>query len=168
MDYLSDSIRGMCNHYYHNVVRAVKQRNKPLSFMLLRCRKPKCVNPLLDTLSCHTVLQLFTPEHLHVVPGLFTSVRIDTSRSAGIAKCTKQEFILWISNRERPGGCESHQLERDPRLFLTTLYRLSPSDSLASDSLSLALPTYVVMYSTIAAKIRPLLADIHFLEVRSF
>ncbi|CAI5747230.1 unnamed protein product [Peronospora destructor] len=33
---------------------------------------------------------------------------------------------------------------------------------------SLALPTYVVMYSTIAAKIKPLLADIHFLETASF
>ncbi|CAI5726728.1 unnamed protein product [Peronospora effusa] len=84
-----------------------------------------------------------------------------------------QNTSMWFpdcspANRERPEGCESHQLERDPRLFLSKLYHLSPSNGLASDSLSLALPTYVVMYSTMAAKIRPLLADIRFLETASF
>ncbi|KAL4096336.1 hypothetical protein PRIC1_009696 [Phytophthora ramorum] len=83
-----------------------------------------------------------------------------------------QNVSMWFpdcspANRERTEGCESHQLERDPRHFLTKLYHLSPSDNLASD-LSPELPTYIVTYSTIAAKIRPLLTNTHFVEAASF
>ncbi|KAG6976885.1 hypothetical protein JG688_00000902 [Phytophthora aleatoria] len=81
-----------------------------------------------------------------------------------------QNVSMWFpdcspANRERTEGCESHQLERDPRHFLTKLYHL---DDVASDSLSLGLPTYVVTYSTIAARIRPLLVNTHFVEAASF
>ncbi|POM65490.1 Putative GPI mannosyltransferase, partial [Phytophthora palmivora] len=84
-----------------------------------------------------------------------------------------QNVSMWFpdcspANRERTEGCESYQLERDPRHFLTKLYHLPPSDDSVSDSSSMELPTYMVTYSTIAAKIRPLLADTHFVEVASF
>jgi hypothetical protein len=128
--------------------------------------KPGGFDPLLDSLPRYAVLQLPAPERLHVVPGLLTSVRLCLIRggetralTAHVASCFER------SNRERDEGCESQQLERDPRHSLTQRYRLSPSDGLASDP-SMELPTYVVTYSTIAAKIRPLLADSHFVEVR--
>ncbi|KAG6959526.1 hypothetical protein JG687_00008754 [Phytophthora cactorum] len=81
-----------------------------------------------------------------------------------------QNVSMWFpdcspANRERTEGCESHQLERDPRHFLTKLYHL---DDVASDSLSLGPPTYVVTYSTIAARIRPLLVNTNFVEAASF
>ncbi|CAH0481384.1 unnamed protein product [Peronospora belbahrii] len=84
-----------------------------------------------------------------------------------------QNISMWFpdcspANREQSEGCESHQLERDPGLFLTKLYDLQPSDGLTSSASTLELPTYVVTYSTIAAKIRPLLANIHFVEAASF
>ncbi|EEY68034.1 putative GPI mannosyltransferase [Phytophthora infestans T30-4] len=81
-----------------------------------------------------------------------------------------QNVSMWFpdcspANRERTEGCESHQLERDPRHFLTNLYHLN---DVVSDSSSMELPTYVVTYSTIAAKIRPLLLGTGFVEAASF
>uniref|UniRef100_M4B1R2 Uncharacterized protein n=1 Tax=Hyaloperonospora arabidopsidis (strain Emoy2) TaxID=559515 RepID=M4B1R2_HYAAE len=74
-----------------------------------------------------------------------------------------------FSNRERAEGSESYQLEHDPRRFITRLYHLLPSDSLASEPSSfMELPTYVVTYSTIGAEIRSLLADTNFVEAAAF
>ncbi|KAE9039008.1 GPI mannosyltransferase 3 [Phytophthora rubi] len=84
-----------------------------------------------------------------------------------------QNVSMWFpdcspTNRERTEGSDSQQLERDPRHFLNKLYQLPPSGSQASDPSSMKLPTYVVTYSTIAAKIKPLLAATHYVEDASF
>ncbi|KAJ8523402.1 hypothetical protein ON010_g17578 [Phytophthora cinnamomi] len=76
--------------------------------------------------------------------------------------------IVIAGNRERAEGSDSQQLERDPRHFLSNLYHLSPSDNQASDPSSMKLPTFVVTYSTIAAKIKPLLAATHYVDDASF
>eukprot|EP00644_Phytophthora_capsici_P005963 jgi/Phyca11/525233/estExt2_fgenesh1_pm.C_PHYCAscaffold_20199 len=84
-----------------------------------------------------------------------------------------QNISMWFpdcspANRERTEGCESHQLERNPRHFLSKLYHLSSSDGVVSDASSLELPNYVVTYSTIAAKIRPLLSATQYVEAAAF
>ncbi|CAI5733683.1 unnamed protein product [Hyaloperonospora brassicae] len=84
-----------------------------------------------------------------------------------------QNASMWFpdcspANRARTEGSESSQLERDPRRFVTKLYHLSPPDSRVSDSAFLELPTYVVTYSTIAAKTESLLAHMRFVEAAAF
>ncbi|DBA00349.1 TPA: hypothetical protein N0F65_000534 [Lagenidium giganteum] len=69
-------------------------------------------------------------------------------------------------NRERPEGCESHQLDRDPVQFLTKRYDISV-DPAASDTHGL-LPDYVVAYSSIASRSRSILTSLHYTEVASF
>ena len=139
-----------------------------ISFCFFACppsRNPRGNGPLLDSLSCNAVLQLSTSECLHVVSGLLASVRMVVVSNAVVKM--RSSIRSGFSNRERAEGSESYQLEHDPRRFITRLYHLLPSDSLASEPSSfMELPTYVVTYSTIGAEIRSLLADTNFVEVR--
>ncbi|TDH65137.1 hypothetical protein CCR75_007156 [Bremia lactucae] len=80
--------------------------------------------------------------------------------------CSPAYDSIYYTNRERFGGCESHQLERDPKHFLAKLYNLS--GDVANDGSWMELPTYVVTSDTITAQINELLVVTHFVEVASF
>lgn len=68
------------------------------------------------------------------------------------------------SNRERPEGSESQQLEKDPIQFLSSRYHFAASKH-ADQNLE-KLPEYVVMFSPTAKKIEELLDRAHYLAVR--
>lgn len=68
-------------------------------------------------------------------------------------------------NRERPEGSESHQLETDPAQFLSAKYAF-PNADLSAELNHDALPSYVVMFSTLASKIEPLLDGGFYVKVR--
>ncbi|GMF24775.1 unnamed protein product [Phytophthora lilii] len=70
MDYLADRIQGMST----SVSTFWSESLKLFSAILIR--KPRGFDPLLDPLSCYAVLQLSSPERVHVVPGLLPSVRL--------------------------------------------------------------------------------------------
>lgn len=68
-------------------------------------------------------------------------------------------------NRERPEGSESHQLETDPVQFLSAKYAFPNAKSSAEPNHD-ALSSYVVMFSTLANKIEPLLDAGFYVKVR--
>ncbi|TMW60845.1 hypothetical protein Poli38472_000887 [Pythium oligandrum] len=68
-------------------------------------------------------------------------------------------------NRERPEGCESHQLERDPLGFVTRKYEFT-TDTVSSDKEPL--PDYIVLFSTTLPPVQKLLTRAGYTEAASF
>ncbi|GLD91926.1 hypothetical protein PINS_up000459 [Pythium insidiosum] len=70
-------------------------------------------------------------------------------------------------NRERPEGCESHQLERDPVNFLSRKYRLPTSANVDSTGVE-PLPDFVVLFSTTHDRLSRLLRSVGYVEAATF
>ncbi|TYZ57405.1 hypothetical protein PybrP1_011513, partial [[Pythium] brassicae (nom. inval.)] len=82
-----------------------------------------------------------------------------------------QNVSMWFpdcspNNRELPGGCESHQLENDPVLFLRSRYQFSASDGDSTGRETL--PEFVVLFAPTAKKIDALLDRAHYVAEASF
>jgi hypothetical protein len=109
------------------------------------------------------VLQLLASERVDVVSRLLACVRRHHLESATFEEGDGLIWTSYCSNRLRPEGSDSQQLQREPAVFLPTKYAFP--HILTETTGRETLPTFVVLFSNTATRVERLLARAEYEKV---